>query len=196
MSTIMDIFHRAAELRGWDTDETTPPEVEAEKQAERRLWNEIMVQLHEPFEILSEAIDQGLEHAGICLEILPRPKPKGGEAAKKKTKGKGANGTNPTASGSTLDPDVEAKGGAVSPGESDFAREIDAKIAAFHARKGDILRMWAKQKGLPAPSAVDDDDDPDCEDRRNSQQKERDQAQLYVLLYMERLVSWQSIVDF
>jgi len=169
MSTIADIFHRAAELRGWITDEDTPPDVVAEKEAEKRLWNDVMQQLHEPFEILSEAIDQGLEHAGICLEILPR--------SKNQTKSKSTPST-----GGGNEVDVEAKAGSCTPGESEFSNEIRRKIEHFHSRKGEILRMWAKEKGLTLG------DEEDEKDTRSLEQQERDQAQLYLLLYMERLV--------
>ncbi|KAH8194555.1 hypothetical protein TruAng_011277 [Truncatella angustata] len=112
ISTVIDIFQVVAEKREWATDEHTPAEVLAEKIEEKRMWNEVMKQLHEPFEALSQIVDQGLEHAGIQLEIFPRPK------AAKKGKKDSANG----------DIDVEAKGGLSKPGDSDFAKTLDAKV--------------------------------------------------------------------
>ncbi|KAF2963393.1 hypothetical protein GQX73_g10184 [Xylaria multiplex] len=72
IGTVIDIFQRLAEKRGWMTSEETPLEILAEKNEDKRVWNEVMKQLHEPFEKLSIAIDEGLSHAGMLLEILPR----------------------------------------------------------------------------------------------------------------------------
>ncbi|KAK3989450.1 hypothetical protein QBC44DRAFT_327370 [Cladorrhinum sp. PSN332] len=165
MMTIVDIFKRVSEHRGWDLDEDdVPDEVIADKEREKRIWNEVMKQMHEPFEILSEAIDQGLEHAGICLEILPKPK-----KAKKN------------------DTDVEARGEKIAPGDPALANVINEKIEAFNSRKGEILSTWVKERGFnPAPRDEDDMENSPSSYWPNG--KERDQAQLYIVLYMENLM--------
>ncbi len=61
IGTVIDIFQRLAEKRGWITDSETPLEVLAEKNEDKRVWNEVMKQLHDPFEKLSLAIDEGLQ---------------------------------------------------------------------------------------------------------------------------------------
>lgn len=121
MSTLIDIFQRVAEKRSWATDDNTPAEVLAEKNEEKRVWNQVMKQLHGPFETLSEAIDQGLEHAGLLLEILPRPK-----AEKKKQTGQ-SNGA----------ADVEATGGLVKPGDPEFAKVLEEKVQAIQVSTSD-----------------------------------------------------------
>lgn len=162
MMTMIDIFKRVSERRGWALAGDLPDEVIAEKEREKHIWNEVMKQMHEPFEILSEAIDQGLEHAGICLEILPRPK----QAAKPNI-------------------DVEARGEKIAPGDPALAQVIAEKVEAFNSRKGEILRTWVKEQGfnptaeeLEIPSPLSD----------SPEGREHDRAQLYIVLYMENLM--------
>lgn len=112
MSTLIDIFQRVAEKRQWISDEQTPSEVLAEKNDEKKVWNEVMRQFHEPFETLSEIVDQGLEHVGLQLEIIPRSK------TLKKGKKSEAN----------ADVDVEAKGNLVKPGDADFGKLLDERV--------------------------------------------------------------------
>lgn len=62
-STITDIFGRIAKRRGWvDTPESEVVKSEkweqceqSEREEEKRIWNEIMKTLHEPFEVASTA---------------------------------------------------------------------------------------------------------------------------------------------
>jgi hypothetical protein len=157
ISSIMDIFQRVAERRGWNVDAEEEPEIVAQKDREKRVWNEVMKRMHMPFEVLSEAVDQGLEHAALRLEILPRPK------ADKKA---------------AQDADVEAKGDSLKPGDDGFSEVIKQKLQQFDATQGEALRAWVKERAL-----VRGDDGLSSVETR-----ERDQAQLYCLLYMERLM--------
>ncbi|KXX82691.1 hypothetical protein MMYC01_201068 [Madurella mycetomatis] len=164
MVTIVDIFKRVSERYGWDVADDAPEEVVVEKEKEKYVWNKVMKQMHEPFGILSEALDQGLEHAGICLELLPRPKngsPKRGKPAS--------------------DPprvDIEA-GEGLKPGDRGFTEVINGKVDAFHSKKGELLRIWIREKGFDLN-----------EDNINPTRlpSERDQVQLNVILYMENLM--------
>lgn len=172
MMTIIDIFKRVSEHRGWNLDDE-PEDVIVEKEKEKRVWNQVMKQLHEPFEILSGAIDQGLEHAGICLELLPR--------ARKSSTKNGRSGL--SASGV----DVEERGEQVRPGDPGLADVVGRKVEAFNSRKGELLRAWIRGRGFKL-----DEDEEDCEvDSRTHDlfgQREHDQAQLYIVLYMETLM--------
>lgn len=164
---MMDIFQRTAKARGWDNnEEDIPPEVISQKQDDQRVWNDIMKQLHEPFEILSEAVDQGIEHAAIVLELMPRPKEQKKAAAQK-------------------DADVEASAGDLRPGMPGFAKVVDQKLQTFYSRKSEILHVWAKDKGLSSDGKFENWDEKQSKlfERRSS-----DQSQLYVLLYMEKLM--------
>ncbi|KAK3334240.1 hypothetical protein B0T19DRAFT_148639 [Cercophora scortea] len=164
MTTIIDIFKRVSERRGWNVDDDAPDELVAQKDHEKHVWNEVMRQMHEPFAILSEAIDQGLEHAGLLLELLPRPK-----------KDKSPKAV-----------DVEARGEEIKPGEPGFARVIDDKIEAFNFKRGELLKTWVEHGGLPTDG---DEDGVEMPGYANSaERKEREQVQLYILLFMENLM--------
>lgn len=166
----MDIFRRIAVERKWEISEDTPAEVVAEKEEERRIWNEVMKQLHEPFDVLCEALDQGLEHAALQLEFIPRPK-------EKKV---GMTDQDPNAT------DVEAEAQLLKPGDAGFCKVIEKKVQYFYSRKGAILHCWARERGLMMKDG--EEEWPDC-DSLFDKKRERGQAQLYILLYMEQLVS-------
>ncbi|KAI1124338.1 hypothetical protein F5Y10DRAFT_31356 [Nemania abortiva] len=173
IGTVIDIFQRLAEKRGWVTDSDTPLEILAEKMEDKRVWNEVMKQLHEPFEKLSTAIDEGLQHAGMLLELLPRPK----------TSTKNKNHTN----GSAMNADVESKGDLIQPGDPGFAEVLKAKVKSFHDVRGTILRAWAIEKGLLTDDASLDEIN-NVSFSQTDARHFRDQEQLYVLLYLETLM--------
>jgi hypothetical protein len=174
MSTITDIFERIAERRGWvkskrnsfDRAEAWEHSDVESKLKEKKVWNEIMKALHEPFAVAAAAMDEGLEHAGLVLEILPKPKKKKGE-------------------------DEEAKGTDPKPGDTDFTKFLDKKMSDFYQKRGNTLKAWAREKGLTedrfdaaqdAPPEINDfTPDGDAQHRR-------DQQQLYLILYMEHLL--------
>ncbi|OBT82678.1 hypothetical protein VE02_09333 [Pseudogymnoascus sp. 03VT05] len=173
MSTITDIFERIAERRGWvephensfDRAESWEHLDEASKSEEKKVWNEVMKALHEPFAVAVAAMDEGMEHAGLVLEILPKPK--------KKKEG-----------------DVEENGTDPRPGDLEFTSFLNQKVVDFHSKRGETLKAWARQKGLSkdqfdnAKSAPGDSNNltPDEDQHR------RDQQQLYLMLYMEHLL--------
>lgn len=161
MNTILDIFKRFSQMPDWDGSDEAPEE----KDMEKHVWNEVMKQIQEPFEILSEAIDLGLQHVGIVLELLPKPKKKAGRRPSLFT-------LNPSSM------DVEA-GEELKPGDLGFARVVDDKVQAFHSRKGELLRTWIQERGVDlGEGAVDS----------STFRSERDQVQLYIILYMENLM--------
>lgn len=174
ISTIMDIFQRVGRDRGWDGSEEADDGLFAQhikpldKDESQRIWNDIMKQLHEPFDILSEAIVQGVDHAGILLGLLPQP-----EELKKAT-GRA---------------DVEASAGQLRPGQVGYSQIINEKVDAFKTRKSEILRIWAKEKGLSSDGRPENWTE---EAARLFEKKRNDQAQLYVILYLEKLVSMKA----
>ncbi|KAL0941993.1 uncharacterized protein CTRU02_204756 [Colletotrichum truncatum] len=160
ISTIVDIFRRAAEKHGWG--ESDGGDSDVEKTLEKKVWNDIMKQLCEPFEILTEAMDQGLDHIGIVLELTPKPK---------KTK---------TA-------DVENEAGAKAlpkPGEAGFAEVLADRVQDFNDKKGQMLKAWLKERRM----ATEKERQELGLKRLETRMKERDQTQLYVMLYMEKLM--------
>ncbi|KAH7109407.1 hypothetical protein B0J13DRAFT_579029 [Dactylonectria estremocensis] len=167
MSTLIDIFHRLAERRGWNVDEDTPAEIVAETNQEKHVWNDMVKQMHTPFQILAEAIDQGLEHSGICLEILPKPK-----ISKKSESSRSDNS------------DVEARGDEANPGDEGFASLVDKKLRQFYSQKGKIPRTWVRER----PLVADEEKLAHLQHLTASDVMQRNQAQLYVSLYMEQLM--------
>ncbi|KAJ0166364.1 Uncharacterized protein CTA2_7573 [Colletotrichum tanaceti] len=176
ISTIVDIFRRAAEKHGWGVDVAGGAkeggDTDAEKNREKRVWNDIMEQLHEPYEILTEAMDQGLDHAAIVLELAPRPKQK----TKKKTQ-------------TAADVDVEMEAGAktdggAQPGDAGFAEVLAGRVRDFNDKKGAMLRAWLRER-----QRATEQERRDLKLRRvETRMRERDQTQLYVMLYMEQLM--------
>ncbi|KAK1751277.1 hypothetical protein QBC47DRAFT_80298 [Echria macrotheca] len=166
MTTIIDIFKRVSEHRGWVGSEDELPEVMSEKEREKRVWNEVMKRMHEPFHILSEAVDGALEHAGLCLELLPRAKQHG------KAVGKAAGA------------DVEAQGEQIKPGEPGFARIVDELVEKFRSRKGELLKTWARETAL----MTEEEEVDGVRWKFSGEKREREKAQLYVVLYMENLM--------
>jgi len=159
MSTISDIFERIAKRRGWvepqnpgtrDRVESWETLTEAQKQDEKKTWNEVMKTLHEPFSVAVSAMDEGLEHAGLVLELLPKPKVK-------------------------KEADEESKSTDPRPGDANFSNYIEQKMKTFHSTRGQVLRAWAREKGLseaqfdsaqPPPLESNKDFTPDEAQRR------------------------------
>lgn len=174
IGTITDIFERIAERRGWvkpqksshrDHSESWEHCGEEERISSQKTWNEIMKTLHEPFAVAVAAMDEGLEHAGLVLELLPKPKKKKGD-------------------------DEEEKGTDPRPGDTGFTQFMEQKMLDFYRKRGQVLRAWAREKGLSeeqfdhAKSVPIGKNDltPD------EAQHRRDQQQLYLILYMENLL--------
>lgn len=175
----MDIFQRVGRDRGWDGTGPGSDELGAgngmfpqsqNKEESLKIWNDIMKQLHEPFEVLSEALIQGMDHAGILMKLFPQPKEQK-KASASKTAGS--------------DPDVEATGGALCPGQMGFSEVVNKKIDIFNARKSEILHLWAKEKGLSSDGKPEHWND---DQTRLFQKRRNDQAQLFTILYLEKLV--------
>ncbi|KAI1319723.1 hypothetical protein F5Y16DRAFT_405853 [Xylariaceae sp. FL0255] len=181
ISTVIDIFQRVAEKRGWVTTSETPLEVLAEKIEDKRVWNEVMKQLHEPFEQLSTAIDEGLLHAGMMLELLPRPK------SKKKKKEGNKQGSISADAPATSDPDVEAQGDLVSPGDTGFYKVLRNKIESFQNVRSTLLRTWAIQKGLLTDDCSLDEVN-NIPFPQSDPKHHNEQSQLFLLLYLETLM--------
>lgn len=171
IGVIMDIFQKVGRDRGWDGSEPGSDELglggiassleDEDKERSVKVWNDIMRQLHEPFEILSGALIQGIDHAGILLKFFPQPK----DLAKT--------------------PDVEASAGELKPGQVGFSKVVKEKIETFNSRKGEILRLWAKEKGLSSDGKQEHWTQSNT---RLFEKRRNDQAQLFTILYLEKLM--------
>lgn len=201
IGVIMDIFQKVGRDAGWDGSGSGPQgdclglDINGlDQDASVKVWQEMMKQLHEPFEILSEALIQGIDHAGILLKFFPMPKDlkkaakeAAAVAAKAKansSQGGGSASSSEQAAAAAAVPDVEASaGGELRPGQLGFAEVVNARLATFNARKGEILRVWAREKGLSTDGKHWDENNTKLFEKRRN-----DQAQLYVILYLEKLV--------
>ena len=177
MSSVADIFNRLAESRGWSnssTDDSDKPRRSHEvEDKEISQWNDIMRTLHHPFKILTEAMDQGLEHVLLTLELAERPRTKRGHE--------------PRAGSNRALQDVEANGEAIQPGDRGFADAFSAKIDRFYEQRSSTLNTWCTQHGIelereqykgkppssPVVGVVYSD-------------HERQQRRLYLILYVSR----------
>lgn len=159
INSIRDIFHRVSERRKRRAYEDTPAEIAAERNWERQVWNGIMEQMRTPFQNLTEAVDQGLEHSGICLEILPKPK------VSKQSRSSGSE-------------DVEAHAERVSPGDQGFGSLVENKVRQIDSQKDEILRTRTRdeERFAHAPHLTPSD------------AIAGNQTQLYVSLYMQQLM--------
>jgi hypothetical protein len=172
MSTVIDLFQRMSESRHWIGDENLVVDDLVARETERNTWNLIMNQLRGAVDIVSEVLNDGLQHAGLALEILPRPK-------------------SSTKKGVSLELDIEAKGESVKPGELGFAQSLDKKLKTFHDRKSQIFRVWASEKGFS--SILNIGEVSDGETIKPKTMVVKDLAQLYILLFLEKMVSTSCI---
>ncbi len=182
MSSVADIFDRVAERRGWKTttegEPIHPERSRAAKEKEISQWNEVMKSLHHPFNVLTETMDQGLQHALYTLELAKRPKKR--HSLKK---------------GDTIDgasSDTEAKGGIIEPGDEGFADSLSASIDQFHEQRKLTLDTWCTQHGMDLNEARNQELMPlDSGVGTTSPDHQRRQRQLYLTLYIEFLL-WST----
>ena len=153
MSTVTDIFQRLTAHRGWNTGETD---------IEEQMWIDVMEHMDTPLQYLAQLTDQGLEHAGRRLEILPNPK-----KSRNKSKSNGSD-----------DVDIEA----LNAGDPGFTSAIKEKARFLHSKKGTIVskfkeRWWeSEEANLLEQQQATASGDP-----------HKDHTPLYVILYMEQL---------
>ena len=135
LSSIADIFQRLAERLGWTERETG---LSSENEKGKSQLNEIMRTLHEPFQMVTEAMHDGLQHALYTLELAKRPKKQ--EASKT------------SSDNDATSKDVEANAGILRPGDPKYAAYLTEKIDGFYERRKATLALWyqqrCEQKGL------------------------------------------------
>ncbi|KAH0597890.1 hypothetical protein MHUMG1_04262 [Metarhizium humberi] len=98
-----------------------------DRSSETQVQNQIAEKIHTSFQLLAEPIDQGLEHAGICLEILPKSK-----KLQKMTQRGNSHGN----------VDIEGRGGQICPGDKRFGVVVNTKIGDIYTQIGSGLRTW------------------------------------------------------
>ncbi|KAL9096819.1 MAG: hypothetical protein Q9165_000783 [Trypethelium subeluteriae] len=171
LSSVADIFERASHWLGWDHAPMAGDDPNREKSVQD--WNELAKLMHEPVSKLTQIMDEGLHHTLLKLQFIEQPK------------------SSKSASSST-EPDVEAKGDAVQPGDLAFGDYMDMKIQEFEATKQPLLRKWCELHGIDLPpdffekpAAAESILSASCTEF----DKKRRQRQMYLVLYIELLLA-------
>ncbi|KAF2851430.1 hypothetical protein T440DRAFT_63478 [Plenodomus tracheiphilus IPT5] len=169
MGSVMDLFARAAEINHWEGDETDHNEEEHMKSVAD--WNQLFSFVHEPFDNIFQALDDGLVHVLLKLQLVEPPK---------KKKGQNQN-------------DAEAKGDTIKPGDDGFAAQLEKQAAIFFSKKEPTLRHWVESKGIKLrddyfsePDAIDDEA---LKLLPSITTRKRDQRQLFMVLYIMFLLN-------
>ena len=87
--------------------------------------------VHRPFQVMSVAMNEALDHSMHVLEIKKLP-----EARKARDDTR------------TSDGDVEARAGDLKPGDAGFAQYLDAKVKNFYESRKTFLGEFCFSKGL------------------------------------------------
>lgn len=189
MAKLPDILKRIGDGGGWipcdfesrtkySNDRTTEPQGYSQE-AYELVWQHSIGALIEPATSLIEAMNDGLEHATLQLEIVPRP---------------GSKNFLSWMPGSKLrERDVE--GETIKPGDPGFSRLLEDKLTEFSTGRVESLKAWAESKGLSAAQLetmrnlgeTDVDEDPVDGHVR------RDRQQVYLILYTQHMVSKKHI---
>lgn len=154
-------------LKQRKTSDDKPTVLEDEGNGTSQARHDIAEQVHIPFQLLAESIDQGLEHAGICLEILPKP------TRSKKVEY--------IASGK-VNVDIEGHGGQTYPGDEQFGVLVKDKISNTSREMADVLRTWLKERLV-----TEESDATDSQPLMVDDTLPKSQTQLCVSLYLEQL---------
>lgn len=193
MANMPDILKRIGDCGGWipcdfesrtkdGVGETMAPQGHSQE-AYEIVWQHSIDALVEPATSLIEAMNGGLEHAALQLEIISKPGTKNflnWVPGAKKTK--------------LIDRETE--GGKIKPGDPKFSKLLEDKLAEFSTGRVESLTAWAESKGL-SPTQLetmknlgefDVDEDPADGHVR------RDRQQLYLILYTQHMVSKKHIV--
>ncbi|KAI2474569.1 mfs transporter [Pyrenophora tritici-repentis] len=111
LGSIVDLFERGAEMNHWDGEEDEHDEQMRKKTVKE--WNDMFQFVHEPFNNIFEALDDGLAHILLKLQLAPPPKKKKGQNQD----------------------DAEAKGDKVKPGDAGFAEHLQKQANLFFSIK-------------------------------------------------------------
>jgi hypothetical protein len=168
LGSVMDLFERAAEVNHWAGEEE---ENEEERRKAVGEWNEMFQYVREPFDNIFQALDDGLAHVLVRLQLVKVPKKKKGQNQE----------------------DAEAKGDAVKPGDKGFAEYFEKQAKIFFSRKEPTLRHWVESKGIKISddyfSNPSDIDEEALKLLPSLTTRKRDERQLYMVLYVMFLLN-------
>jgi Putative ER transporter, 6TM, N-terminal len=176
LASVADIFTRITKVRGWVKGEDESKQDSGCKEwvienentlRDRGEWNEIMEALHQPFEDVTTAIVDGLNHAAYVFELEKPPKESKQEAAR-----------------SRHPPDVEAAS-VKKPGDANFSEHLESRLNEFNQTRIGALRTWCGQRGIvveDAPTSPAEASQKILEDAGDG----RNRRQLYLILYVSQ----------
>ncbi|RMZ71113.1 mfs transporter [Pyrenophora seminiperda CCB06] len=170
LGSIADLFERGAEVNHWDGVEDEHDEQARKKTVKE--WNDMFQFVHEPFDNIFQALDDGLAHILLKLQLVKLPK--------KKKKGQNQD-------------DAEAKGDTIKPGDAGFAEHLQKQANLFFSKKEPTLRHWVETKGIKlrdgyftTPSTPEEDI---LHLLPTTTTRKRDQRQLFLVLYIMFLLN-------
>ncbi|MCJ1379990.1 hypothetical protein MMC17_003093 [Xylographa soralifera] len=167
MGSVVDIFNRIAENREWEVEESLESRKASDatdenladherKEKERTQWNEVMKTLHEPFELMSVAMTDGLNHTSYALGFSKPPKVKSSN-------------------------DLEASEGEVRPGDDNYGEYLSKKVKLFYEQREVTIQTWCNQRGIKLPYVTGKlDGEAILNDPAGDYKNQR---QLYLILY-------------
>ena len=166
LCSMMTIFEREAENRGWGRDDLSE---EDEEERARQVDNIhfLMKTLHKPFQQMTANLDGAFNHILLTLEFIKPPK-------KDKTA------------------DVESKSseGPAPPGSPGFAEAYKQRLDEFYNSKHRTLEEWCSEHDIDLPenffstSATTQPETVIADEHV----RERDQRNLFLTLYLEYLI--------
>lgn len=166
LSSMMTIFEREAEERGWGRDDMVG---EDEDSRTHQLENvhRLMKSLEKPFQQMAGNLDGAFNHVLLTLEFIQPPK-------------------------NEKNADVESKAGEgpAPPGSPGFAEAYKKRLDDFYNSKQRTLQEWCAEHGIDLP-----DDFFSCSFAQpeklalaDEHVRERDQRNLFFTLYLEYLI--------
>ncbi|KAJ4257963.1 hypothetical protein NW762_008100 [Fusarium torreyae] len=185
MSHFPDILKHIEENGGWapfNTQAKAKREEDPANKAQRleyyeTIWQNAIGCLIEPASDLIKAVNDGLEHAGLQLEIIPRP---GAQGLIHRMLG--AKGNKPV--------DTESKGDGTEPGNPSFSKVLEEKLNNFSRDRVFSLNAWVGNECLTPDLDTDlhKSNKGGADKHLNSGILDRDRQQLYLLLYMQQML--------
>lgn len=131
--------------------------------------DDVNEQMQLSFQALGKLVDQGLEHAGLCLEILPRPPKRPHEVV--------------TGGPDRTNVDLEVADGQIYPGDVRFAAVINEKISGSYAKSNRILRSRLNELLM----SFENVDSSHTQARMADTSLSSNLRRLCVLMYLQRL---------
>ena len=171
LTSVVDIFERLVEGNAWSNDGPNNGVISSRFQRAQEIreaamlhdWASIAASLRPPYQMLSEAMTDGLTHVCYSLKLRKPPKSK-----------------------VTKDPEnCEER---PRPGESSFASYLEAKIRDFSRDREGALRVWCSQRGFKFPKIATQQPPTPKLGEENPHIDEKSRQQLYLILYMEHLI--------